>query len=161
MGIRKAGRKSILDMFEEDTNVAVVVGGIAEMFMISNHTENLYLKKRKNSTKISIEAGADIVPVYFCGNSLLHDLVGGGGAGLCRLSRKFKTALVLFYGRFGTPVPRRKELKMVAGRPIAVVQSNNPSEEYVDALHAELLRRVEELYYKHRPDWETRTLVIT
>ncbi|CAM9104061.1 unnamed protein product [Ectocarpus sp. 6 AP-2014] len=163
MGIRKAGRKSILDMFEEDINVAVVVGGIAEMFMVSNHTEKLYLKKRKNFTKISIEAGADIVPVYFFGNSLLHGLVGGEGADnwLCRLSRKFKTALVLFYGRFGTPVPRRKELKMVAGRPIAVVQSNNPSDEYVDDLHAELLRRVEELYYKHRPDWETRTLVIT
>ncbi|CAM9683085.1 unnamed protein product, partial [Ectocarpus sp. 13 AM-2016] len=70
--------------------VAVVVGGIAEMFMVSNHTETLYLKKRKNFTKISIEAGADIVPVYFFGNSLLHGLVGGEGADnwLCRLSRK-------------------------------------------------------------------------
>lgn len=54
-----------------------------------------------------------------------------------------------------------RALMCVEHRPIAVVQSNNPSDEYVDALHAELLRRVEELYYKHRPDWETRTLVIT
>eukprot|EP00752_Nemacystus_decipiens_P008686 g7753.t1 len=163
LGIRKAGRQSILDMFEQNINVAVVVGGIAEMFMVSKTTETLYLKKRKNFTKIAVEAGADIVPVYFFGNSLLHDLVGGEGDEnwLYRLSRKFKTAFVFFYGRFGTPIPRRKELKMVAGRPISVVQSDAPAEEYVDSLHAELLRRVEELYYKHRPEWETRALVIT
>eukprot|EP00903_Cladosiphon_okamuranus_P015406 g14229.t2 len=163
LGIRKAGRQSILDMFEQNINVAVVVGGIAEMFMVSKTTETLYLRKRKNFTKIAIEAGADIVPVYFFGNTLLHDLVGGNGDenSLYRLSRKFKTALVFFYGRFGTPIPRRKELKMVAGRPISVVQSDEPSDEYVESLHAELVRRVEELYYKHRPDWEKRTLVIT
>ncbi len=42
-----------------------------------------------------------------------------------------------------------------------MVQSSEPSQEYVDSLHAELLRRVQELYYKHRPEWETRTLVIS
>ena len=35
--------------------VAVVVGGIAEMFMVSKTTETLYLRKRKNFTKIAIE----------------------------------------------------------------------------------------------------------
>lgn len=49
----------------------------------------------------------------------------------------------------------------IRNRPISVVQADEPSEEYVDSLHAELVRRVEELYYKHRPAWETRTLVIT
>eukprot|EP00904_Undaria_pinnatifida_P006762 jgi/Undpi1/3215/HiC_scaffold_15.g06589.m1 len=163
MGIRRAGRKSILGMFEDGVNVAVVVGGIAEMFMVSKKSEIVYLKKRKNFTKIAVEAGADIVPVYFFGNTLLHDLVGGEGADnwLCRLSRKFKASLVLFYGRFGTPIPRRRKLKMVAGRPIPVVQSDHPTEAYVDELHAELLKRVEEIYYKHRPAWETRQLVIT
>ncbi|CAN0252125.1 unnamed protein product, partial [Laminaria digitata] len=88
------------------------------MFMVSKKAETVYLKKRKNFTKIAVEAGADIVPVYFFGNTLLHDLVGGEGADnwLFRLSRKFKTALVIFYGRFGTPIPRRRRLKMVAGR---------------------------------------------
>lgn len=35
--------------------VAVVVGGIAEMFMVSKTTETLYLRKRKNFTKIAVE----------------------------------------------------------------------------------------------------------
>jgi len=35
--------------------VAVVVGGIAEMFMVSKTKEKIYLKKRKNFTKIAIE----------------------------------------------------------------------------------------------------------
>ncbi len=38
--------------------VAVVVGGIAEMFMVSKTKENIYLKKRKNFTKIAIEVSA-------------------------------------------------------------------------------------------------------
>lgn len=46
-------------------------------------------------------------------------------------------------------------------RPIKVVQSDEPSDAYVDAVHAVLLERVEELYYKHRPEWENRELVIT
>ncbi|CAN0547010.1 unnamed protein product, partial [Laminaria digitata] len=46
-------------------------------------------------------------------------------------------------------------------RPIPVVQSDHPSEAYVDHLHSELLKRVEEIYYNHRPHWETRQLIIT
>lgn len=40
--------------------VAVVVGGIAEMFMVSKTTETLYLKKRKNFTKIAVEVSAAV-----------------------------------------------------------------------------------------------------
>lgn len=38
------------------------------------------------------QAGADIVPVYFFGNTLLHDLVGGEGDEnwFYRLSRKVR-----------------------------------------------------------------------
>ena len=36
----------------------MVVGGIAEMFMVSKKSETVYLKKRKNFTKIAVEVGA-------------------------------------------------------------------------------------------------------
>ncbi len=45
------------------------------------------------------QAGADIVPVYFFGNSLLHDLVGGEGADnwLFKLSRKVVNKKCFFW----------------------------------------------------------------
>lgn len=45
-----------------DGQVAVVVGGIAEMFMVSKNTENIYLKKRKNFTRLAVEVRLVLEP---------------------------------------------------------------------------------------------------
>lgn len=45
----------------------------------------------------------------------------------------------------------------------AVEQTNEPSKEYVDQIHAQVVTAVQELYNKHRhilPGWDTRDLTI-
>ena len=44
--------------------MAVVVGGIAEMFMVSKKSEIVYLKKRKNFTKIAVEVSRLLIYHY-------------------------------------------------------------------------------------------------
>jgi len=41
-----------------------------------------------------------------------------------------------------------------------VKKNPEPTDEEVDKLHATFLDEVEKLYYRHRPDWETRELSI-
>jgi hypothetical protein len=46
------------------------------------------------------------------------------------------------------------------GRPLPVQQKDNPTKEEIEAMHATFCQAVEDLYYRHRPEWETRPLVI-
>eukprot|EP00955_Chlamydomonas_euryale_P100732 365303-Chlamydomonas_euryale.AAC.19 len=55
-------------------SVAVIVGGIAEIFMGSAVCENAMVLTRKGFVRVAVEEGIDggIVPVYHMGNSLEH-----------------------------------------------------------------------------------------
>ncbi|KAG5191032.1 mono-or diacylglycerol acyltransferase type 2 [Tribonema minus] len=164
---------------QDGVHVGVVVGGIAEMFLVSRKEERIFLQQRKGFVRVAIRNGADIVPVqrlvrvairngadivyvFFFGSSLLFDIAGGSDSNsyLMKLSRKMRSSLVPFYGRWYTTIPHRHPLKMVAGRPIRVEQSDEPDEAVVDAIHKELIKRVRDIYDNHRPAWETRPLVI-
>ena len=56
---------------------------------------------------------ADIVPVYSLGQSQMLDFCGA-----CGLSRRIRTAVGVFWGRWGLPVPRRHDIIVVVGRPV-------------------------------------------
>lgn len=161
-GIRAAGKKNIQAMYKDGVQVAVVVGGIAEMFLVNRTAECIYLKKRKGFVKLAIQEGADIVPVFFFGNSLLFDRFGGKAVQgfLKSLSRWMKTSIIPFHGRFLTTIPHRQPIKMVSGKPIKITQESDPSQETIDRIHGEFISAVAEIYEKHRPAWETRPLVI-
>ena len=47
-----------------------------------------------------------------------------------------QVAIFFYWGRFGLPLPRRVNITMVFGRPIAVAKVEQPSPQQVDALHA-------------------------
>ncbi|CAM9607704.1 unnamed protein product, partial [Discosporangium mesarthrocarpum] len=64
MGVRQAGRASIKQMFLDGVQVAVVVGGIAEMFMVSRKEERLYLRKRKSFVRLAVEVNPETTHVY-------------------------------------------------------------------------------------------------
>ena len=68
--------------------------------------------------------------------------------------------MLIFYGRFFLPIPVRQPLLFVVGKPLPVEQKDAPTKEEIEEMHAKFCVRVEELYYKYRPEWETRPLSI-
>ena len=66
-----------------------------------------------------------------------------------------QVAIFFSWGRFGLPLPRRVNITMVFGRPIAVAKVEQPSPQQVDALHAQLLQAIETLFdtHKHALGW--------
>ena len=120
-GTRPATRRNITKILDEGYHCTILPGGIAEMYLCSNEVENVYLKKRKGSIKAALQEGANIIPVYFFGNSHLFDTYNSGGTTsfISRISRKLQASIVFFTGRHYLPVPFRHPLKMVIGKLLA------------------------------------------
>eukprot|EP00878_Enallax_costatus_P003819 GHUV01004035.1.p1 GENE.GHUV01004035.1~~GHUV01004035.1.p1 ORF type:complete len:485 (+),score=77.48 GHUV01004035.1:926-2380(+) len=147
-------------------SVGLMVGGIAEMFMIRKDHERIKLRDRKGFVRIALEHGTPILPVYMFGANQVLDF---GPPWLQRLSRKMRASVGIIYGRWGLPVPRRVPIFQVTGRPLPVgppMRKDHPDfQKRVDELHAEFICEIERLYYTHRGKYghgfENRPLVIS
>jgi hypothetical protein len=145
--------------------VALMVGGIAEMFLIRPDHERIKLRARKGFVRIALEHGVDILPVYMFGVNQALDF---GPPWLQRVSRKMRASLGVIYGVWGLPIPRRVPIFMVTGRPLPVgpaMRKDHPGfAARVDELHAQFCVEIERLYYTHRATYgngfEDRPLVI-
>ncbi|KAG2486331.1 hypothetical protein HYH03_015035 [Edaphochlamys debaryana] len=144
-------------------SVAVIVGGIAEMYLQCTKKEQVVLKDRKGFVRVAVEQGCDggILPVYHFGNS---SVLSFGPQSLQGLSRSLRAALGMLYGRWYLPVPRRREIYMCVGKPIPVtrVPKDDPKfEAAVEEVHAKVVQGLAELYERHKEEYgETRPLVI-
>uniref|UniRef100_A0A6U2EVD0 Acyltransferase n=1 Tax=Chlamydomonas euryale TaxID=1486919 RepID=A0A6U2EVD0_9CHLO len=145
-------------------SVAVIVGGIAEIFMGSAVCENAMVLTRKGFVRVAVEEGIDggIVPVYHMGNSLILDWWPQWLSGP---SRRLRAALGVQYGQWGLPLPRSRPICMVMGKPIAVNKfaSGDPGyEAEVDRVHALVVKELKELYDRHKGmyGWSDRPLVL-
>lgn len=144
-------------------SVAVIVGGIAEMFMLHAHHEQIKLRSRRGFVRLALEAGTPIVPTYFFGNSQVRSF---GPAALQHLSRRLRASLGVLYGRWGLPLPRKVPLHMAVGVPVPVGPPMSPGgprfEARVEEVHAAVMAETIRLYYAHREayGWRERELVV-
>eukprot|EP01038_Epipyxis_sp_PR26KG_P004283 gene4283-6070_t len=165
IGTHPAKRSNITKIFKKGYQCAVIPGGIAEMYLVSESNEAVYLKSRKSTIKVAIQEGADIIPVFFFGNTRILKLGGdnkkGSTSWLSQISRKLRASIIFFYGRHGLPVPYRHPLHMAAGDIVEVKQNDNPSDDYIQEILNQVEKSVVELYETKKPSWENRPLVIT
>jgi hypothetical protein len=146
-------------------SVALMVGGIAEMFLIRRDHERIKLLQRKGFVRIALEHGVDILPVYMFGVNQALDF---GPPWLQRASRRMRASIGVIYGVWGLPIPRRVPIFMVTGRPLPVglpMRKDHPGfAARVDELHTQFCAEIERLYYTHRATYgngfEDRPLVI-
>lgn len=146
-------------------SVGLMVGGIAEMFMIRKDHERIKLKDRKGFVRIAVEHGVDLIPCYMFGVNQCLDF---GPPWLQRLSRRLRASLGVIYGVWGLPIPRRVPIFKVTGKPLVVgppMRKDHPDfAARVDELHALFCVEIERLYYAHREKYghgfENKPLVI-
>lgn len=77
LGTRRATRAGIKDILKHNQHVAIIPGGIAEMYIVSEEEEAIYLRARHKTLKLAIQEGLHLIPTFFFGNSKLFKLVGG------------------------------------------------------------------------------------
>ena len=162
LGTRRASRKGIKNILDSNQHMAIIPGGIAEMYLVSEEEEAIYLRKRQNTVKVALEEGTSKI-LKLVGGKVKKEKENGNDSDtslLAKISRKFRVSILLFYGKYFLPVPIQHPISMVCGAAIEVQQDTNPSPEKIQALLDQLIKAVEELYATKKPDWEKRPLVI-
>jgi 2-acylglycerol O-acyltransferase 2 len=159
LGTHPVSSKNIKKVLDKYKRCAIIPGGIAEMYLVNDESEKIFLKSRHNTIKNAIINGAHIIPAVFFGNSSIFNVVRLPTF-VERISRRLKASLVLFTGRFWLSIPFRKPLKMVSGRVVKVTKNDNPTNEEVEKVMQDVIASLNEVWAK-KPEWETRPLIIT
>lgn len=123
-------------------------GGIAELFMCSDDEEVLYLQERKGFIKLALREGADIVPLYFIGNTASLSIPKVPF--LETLSRKYQVSITIFWGRWGLPIPRPDKIIYVRGTPLGLPFIPEPTDADVEKWHAKYVSEVIRLFDKYK-----------
>lgn len=133
----------------------IVPGGIAEIFLMRDDVEQVYVKHRKGFVKLALQAGVDLVPVYGLGHTQLFSTLDKSsrlGSLLMWLSRRLQVSLPLAAGRFGMPmVPYKKPVVAIVGKPIRIDTAvPEPTTEQIDAVHAAFVAELRRIFDKHK-----------
>jgi len=110
LGLRPADKKSIKKILSIGQQLAVTPGGVAEMFLVREDEDRLLFSPRKGIIKNAIREGAHLVPVYFYNNNQLFK-VPQTNSMFEKISRKMRTSIFIFWGRFFLPIPLRHRIK--------------------------------------------------
>ena len=136
--------------------ITIVVGGARESLDAQPYCIRLVLKRRKGFVKMAIRTGADLVPVLAFGENDLYDqFQADSHPTIHKIQLLVKKILgftvPLFHARgvFNYDVglmPYRRPLNVVVGKPIEVVQSSKPDQEYIDRVHEQYVRELERMW---------------
>lgn len=160
-GVVDASNKSLTKWLTSGKSAVLYIGGIAELFLVSQTEERLFARQRKGFIKLALRTGAEIVPVYFLGNTSVLSVLTGSL--LRKIARSTGVTLTWFWGWGGTLVPRPKKVLGVLGRPLGIPTTPipEPSQAQIDEFHAKYLAEVQRLFetYKvYNPDYQQKTL---
>ena len=144
MGCITATRENIRKALREGS-CAVVVDGIAGMYIDEPDKEMVKFSGRKGFIRAAVETGTGIAPVFQFGTSQMMKLYPKF---MEPIARKLTCAIGVIVGRMGLPIPYRVPLMSVIGRRVEVKQmdKNDPAfDAYVDEVQqkvADELQRV-------------------
>lgn len=160
-GMVDASNKSLTSWLSKGRSAVLYIGGIAELFLVSQNEEKLFARKRKGFIKLALRTGAEVVPVYFFGNTSVLSVLKG--AMLRKLARTTGVTLTWFWGWNGTLVPRPNKILAVLGRPLGLPSTPiaEPSQEMIDRFHDKYLEEVQRMfdaYKQYNPDYEHKVL---
>ncbi|KAG5187160.1 mono-or diacylglycerol acyltransferase type 2 [Tribonema minus] len=165
LGAVRASPKAVKAALDKGLSLSLAPGGIGEMFWgyprpgCSPDSEYAMLKGRLGFIKRAMESGVAVVPVYVFGNSKTFKRVQLPQM-FEELSRVLKASIMLFWGRWGLPVPFKVPLVFAVGKPIPVPKVVNPTDEQVRELHAKFCKALVSLFdhYKAEYGWARKTL---
>ncbi|ETO06520.1 hypothetical protein RFI_30874 [Reticulomyxa filosa] len=161
-GMSSASKESLQNLLKQRENVGVIQDGIGGMFVSDSDERNLYVAilDKKGVAKLALETGCQgiVVEFFFLQKceyvGVLFKAVFDKFGILKWLSRKVKASLLLFYGRFYLPIPRRVPCYFVWGPIVENKFANKPlskpSQDQIDELHEKLLQGYQDIFELHK-----------
>ncbi|KAJ3386731.1 Diacylglycerol O-acyltransferase 2 [Lobulomyces angularis] len=136
--------------------VGIVIGGAKESLFAVPGRNTVVLKNRKGFVKLAIQNGASLVPVYSFGENYLYKQVQNQTLKKIQdfLTRYLSFAPVIFYGRWGTLMPFKRNVVTCVGNPIMVKKNENPTDEEIEFYHQEYMKGLTELFNKYKDEYD-------
>lgn len=151
LGCVPASRENLATILERPGGkVAIMSGGIAEIFLSCRKREEVYLKRRKGFVRLAIASNAEIVPVYIFGQTKYFDQIATNESVLMRLSRRFAASLTIFWGRYYLPIPYAARTTCVIGEPIKVTALTTSQGDAVEEIHVAVCDAIQSMHSTYR-----------
>lgn len=156
IGVRPVTREAIHKYLNTGKSVVLLPGGVQECLFMEKNCEVVFLRNRLGFIRLAIQNGAPLVPVFALNQTATYNWYRLGpplfpAALVSLISRSIGFAPIFMLGTYNTPMPLRKHITVVIGKPIQVPKIDYPTQaqvqEYLDKFISELQRLFET--YKH------------
>jgi 1-acyl-sn-glycerol-3-phosphate acyltransferase len=142
-------------------------GGISEMFegfpKPGTHPDEEYaITRHKGFLKLAMKHRKAVIPIYCFGASKMFRRLQLPSF-FERLSKILKTSIVIFFGRWGLPIPFRQRLLYVVGEPIypryiaegksMPLEDTQDYQHQLDELHSKFCAALTKLFERHKESY--------
>ncbi|KAL9963500.1 hypothetical protein ACROYT_G027011 [Oculina patagonica] len=159
VNVHRDSCKFVLTQQGPGHSVAIVIGGVSDALNTCANSYVLTLERRRGFVKLALETGSPLVPVFGFGqNNVFRRLPKVSLLQTYQTERSkwekwaklfLKACLLVPFARFCV-MPDSGQITVVVGSPIPVKKVENPSEEEINQLHSEYVRKLKELFDEHR-----------
>ena len=132
-GIREVSRKTLLATLEEGMSPVVVVGGQSEMFLSKSKDKGIKVVRYHHGFfRIAQQEQKPLIPIFAFGETKIYDNVDWPTMQRWTKDRLGFPIPFVLLGRWGLPVPRRKQVILSIGAPILPLKVEYSEENVID-----------------------------